>query len=116
MPNVYTTQEKVLDELFDDVSAVVTAKIAGWISDESRNIDAALPNYSTPFNDIAGTPATPAAIEKACRFLVVDRVMRKVGLLRYDSDGKLQESYRAEGERLLRQLRDGDLVIPSDQL
>lgn len=113
---VYTTQAKVLDELPNDLPAPVKDKLPGWIEDESGEIDTGLPNYTTPFADIAGTPKTPTRIEKIARFLVLDRVCRKLGLLRYDDDGKLLESYKAEAERLLRRLRDGDDVIPASQL
>lgn len=113
---VYTTSENVIDEIADDINAAVTAKIPGWAEAESRTIDATLINYTTPFNDIAGTPPTPAIVEKACRLLVVDRVMRKLGLIRTDENGRLVETYRQAGERIIRQLRDGDLVIPSEQL
>lgn len=116
MPNVYTTQEKVLDELPNDLPATVKDKIPGWIEDESGNIDTALPNYNTPFADIAGTPKTPTAIEKIARYLVLDRACRKLGLLRYDEDGKPTESYKTEAERLIRRLKDGDDVIPASQL
>lgn len=116
MANVYTTQTKVLDELFTDVSADVQAKIPGWAEDESRNIDAALVNYTTPFNDIAGTPATPPIIEKACRYYVAHRVLQKLGVNRYDENEKASESYEQKADRLIRRLRDGEDVIPQSQL
>ena len=113
MANVYTTSTKVLDELPSSVPTAVSSKIDGWIADESRAVDSALPNYTTPFADIAASPATPALIEEATRYLVIDRALRKSGLLRYDALGKLVDSYEVKGKALLRDLRDGARVLPA---
>lgn len=113
MGNAYTTQAKVIDEILDDVPAEALALIPGWIEDESRTIDAALPGYQTPF---AASPGTPPIIEKAARFLVVDRLLRKLGLLRTDDDGRLVETYRRDAEKILKQLREGELIIPEVQM
>ena len=116
MGNAYTTSAAVLNECPPDVSAAVQALIAGWIEDVSRQIDAAVPNYSTPFKAVTGSPVTPPIVEEAARYLVADRVLRKTGLLRYDTEGRLVDSLKAAGDLILRQLRDGDRVIPTSQL
>lgn len=116
MVNVYTTQDRVTDEVADDIKSDVLDKVATWISDESRVIDATLPNYVTPFKDIAADPGTPAMVEKACRMLVCDRLIRKLGLVRTDENGRVVDSFRDEGRRILRELRDGSAVIPEEQL
>lgn len=116
MGNAYTTSTKVMDELPSDVPADVQAKFAGWIEDASRKIDANLPGYETPFNAITDTPPTPSEIEEAARYLVIDRAMRKMGLLRYDDKGSPVEKYKADATEILRKLREGESVIPEAQL
>lgn len=115
--DIYTTSAAVLAELPQTPPASVQSLIAGWITEESQVVDTWLPNYLVPFNDITA-PAypTPAIIERITRFLVLDRVFRNIGLLRYDEAGRVVDSYKVEAERLLRQLRDGELVIPVGQL
>jgi len=113
----YTTPDDVIDEVgIDDIPTNVQAKIPNWIAAESQVIDAALPNYEVPFADVSATPSTPGLIQKACRFLVLDRVLRKLAMIRTDDNGRVVESYKHEGERILRQLRDGEAVIPAGQL
>lgn len=107
----YTTASDVLNEVVSGVPSGTQALIPDWITAESRYVDSALVNYTVPFSD-----PVPAVVERATRFLVADRVLRKVGLLRYDEAGRVVESYKLEGERILRQLRDGELVIPAAQI
>lgn len=113
----YTTTDDVIAELgLTDIPASVQAQIPAWITEEGQVIDASLPNYNTPFRDVTDTQSTPGLIKKACRFLVCDRVLRRLGLLRYDENGSVIESYKREGERVVNQLRDGTAVIPEGQL
>ncbi|GEM_PF-5886636 len=111
----YTTPENVLDELPDDVSAAIQAKIPGWITGASAQVDAGLPGYPA-FQAITDTPATPSLIEEITRLLVVDRVIRKLGLIRRSGEEEAVETYRAQADRMLRQLADGERVIPLDQM
>lgn len=118
MATAYTTSANVLNELHSDVPAAVQALFAAWIESDSRKADSYLTPYTTPLNAItAGTP-TPAIVEEAVRYLVVDRAMRKQGLLRYDEaePGRIADSYQRRGERILEKLRDGELIIPASQL
>lgn len=110
----YTTPERVLDELprASTIPADVTAKIPGWITDKSRVVDSWITGYPTPFADIAGNPPTPAVIEEATRYLVVDQVMRKLGTIRRDDDGKPVDSYKQDGESILRKIQTGERIIP----
>ncbi len=117
MGNSYTTQASVLAETTNDIPASAQALIPGWIQDESRTVDTWLLNYSVPFNDIVtGVPPTPSIIERATRYLVLDRLFRNVGLLRYDEAGRVVDSFRVNGERILYQLQCGEIVISAAEL
>lgn len=107
----YTTKQNVLDELPDDVREETDAKIPRWITDASAQVDAALPGYP----EFKAHPDTPPMIEEITRLLVVDRVMRAEGLMRRD-DQDAVETYRQQAERMLRQLADGERVIPLSQI
>jgi hypothetical protein len=110
MPN-YTDPQNVKDELPDDLEAETQAKIPGWIAAASAQVDSALPGYP----EFKAYPDTPPAIEEITRLLVVDRVMRHEGLQRRDEQDAV-ETYRQQAERMLRQLADGERVIPLIQL
>jgi hypothetical protein len=110
----YTTSERVLDELprASTIPADVTGKIPGWITDASRLVDSWIVSYPTPFADIAANPSTPPVVEEVTRYLVVDRVMRKLGTIRRDDDGKAVDTYKQEAECTLRKIQTGERIIP----
>jgi hypothetical protein len=117
MGNAYTTQQKVLDEGLKDVPNSSKALIPGWIEDSSRIVDTALARvYRVPFRDITASPGTPSLIEQIARYLTVDRLLRKLGLLRYDENNRLVDSYEQKAWDLLDKLKSGELAIPADQL
>ncbi|MNK46794.1 hypothetical protein D3C87_655850 [compost metagenome] len=113
MPN-YTSVDNVLmeipaDDLDDETE--FKAKIAAWIPQKSAYVDSALPGYA----EFKAFPATPPAIEEIARLLVVDQALRYFKLERRDPDDAV-ETYRQQAERMLRQLADGERVIPLSQL
>lgn len=114
MPN-YTSTEMVLMELpsdlDEDLQETIEAKLVEWIPAKSAYVDSALPSYAA----FKAYPYTPPVIEEITRWLVVDQVLRFFKLERRDADDAV-ESYRQMADRGLRQLSDGERVIPQDQL
>ena len=78
---LYTTTSRVQDELPGDLPAELSpAVIAGFISDQSRRIDAFLGTcYQVPFPGIGEIPPTPALIERICRRLAAADCLRFLG-------------------------------------
>lgn len=84
MPNVYSTSTKVLEEIPGSTpSSLDAAKVDGYIADASRFVDARLTNYAG-FDDVGGSPATPALIEKITRLIAAHDCMVYMGEMRGD--------------------------------
>lgn len=98
----YTTEENVLAEIPGDAPADLTgAKIAAYIEDASRYVDARLPNYAC-FPDINDNPSTPPVIEKIARLIAAGDCLVFMGSLRGETSSGSE--LRNIAERMLEHL------------
>ncbi len=98
----YTTEEKVLAEIPGTIPDELTsAKIAAYIEDASRYVDARLPNYAG-FPDITDDPPAPPVIEKIARLIAAGDCLVFMGSMRGEtsSGGELRDI----AERILEHL------------
>ncbi len=108
----YTTQAAVLTHLPVDPDATTVAKIDEWIKEASDFADGFLHPYSVPLAAITASPPTPAAVEMAVRYLVVDRALQDLRLGRYEdqADGT-RLTWEDKGLAILNKIQDGRILL-----
>jgi len=98
----YTTEENVLAEIPGDAPGELTAeKIARYIEDASRYVDARLPDYAG-FPDIYDSPPTPPVIEKITRLIAAHDCLVFMGAIRGENSSGSE--LRDIAERMLEHL------------
>jgi len=119
----YTTSAKVLAHLPASPPVAVTGQTANDISDASDLVEArvgsgfsfAYESNAQKFPDITSTPATPAIIEQAARYLAVS--MQFIRLKQSVSDGKNTQAdkYEKKGLDILKGIANGEIAVELSQ-
>ena len=110
--NVYTTSTLIVELLPSDYSTTIltTAKMTANIAKSSRMTDSFLPNY-WPFQDVAGTPATPGLINRLATVIGAMLGLDTLQMSDRSSEDSIYQRYAKEADQIIGDLRSGESVI-----